>query len=141
MPKTPEQQLAYEVLSRDGQWGMTGCLMEAKSAVALRGFDVLDEFSPMHVRVLALLCSGEGCAASAVQLHLNLDANDFASYLHDLALAEYADDQTGAWLPTQKGKDIIRQVGIEMLGLDLFRMEGATQAAERLLKEVRNGAS
>lgn len=138
MARTPKQELAYQVATRDGEWGMTGCLVHAKAGVALRGFDVLDDFSTMHVRVLALLCSGEGVATGTAQLHLRIEEGELAVCLVDLRDEQYADDRTGDWLPTPMGGDVIKQIGVEMLGMDAFRMKGHLEASERLLKKLRD---
>jgi hypothetical protein len=138
MLKTPKQELAYQVATRDGEWGMTGCLVQAKAAVALRGFDVLDDFSTMHIRVLALLCSGEGVAARSAELHLMIGENELADYLVALRDEGYAaQDQKGDWMSTSKGEDVTTQIGIEMLGMDAFRMQGHLEASERLLNKLR----
>jgi hypothetical protein len=138
MPKTPKQELAYQVATRDGEWGMTGSLVHAKAAVALRGFDILDDFSTMHVRVLALLCSGEGVAVATAELHLRIDENELTDCLIKLRDEGFAaEDQKAAWFPTVKGEDVTTQIGIEMLGMDDFRMTGHLEASERLLNKVR----
>ncbi len=134
--QTPEEELAYKVLVRDGKWGMTGCLEEAKSCVATRGNDVLDELSQVHVRLLALMCSGLTCNESSIECHFNVDLNSMASRLEDLADTSFINWNGTEYEANTVGKGVIRQIGVEMLKMDRFRMTGDLQASERLLKQL-----
>lgn len=82
--RTHDEDLSYKILMRDGEWGMTGCLEVAKAQVALRGHDVLDDLSQIHVRLLALMCSGLPCNQSSIETHFDSDIESLAGQLQDL---------------------------------------------------------
>jgi hypothetical protein len=135
--RTPEEELAYKVLMRDGTWGMTGCLAEAKGCIALRGHDVLDDLTQLHVRLLALMCSGLNCNSSSVECHFSSDLSSMADRLEDLAEARFIEWNGQEYEASALGKSVTRQIGVEMLGMDRFRMTGELEEAERLLKKLR----
>jgi len=135
--RNPEEKLAHRILVRDGTWGMTGCLADAKGSVALRGHGVLDDFSHLHVRLLALLCSGLNCDDATVELHIGADAvRAMDSCMDDLHNAGFVDWNGTEYTASATGRSVIRQIGIEMLGMDRYRMTGELEAAERLLKKL-----
>jgi hypothetical protein len=113
--RTHEEELAYKILMRDGQWGMTGCLEMAKAEIALRGQHVLDDLSQIHLRLLALMCSGLQCNDSNIEIHLNADLEAMASRLSDLADAGYIHWNGTEYEATGSGRSAARQIGIEML--------------------------
>jgi hypothetical protein len=135
--RTPDEELARKILLRDGTWGMTGCLEEAKAQVALRGHNVLDDLTQLHLRLLALMCSGLICNDSSIEIHFKLDLLSVADQLRDLENAGLAVWNGTEYEASPTGKDATRQVGIEMLALDRHRMVGDLEATDRLLKKLR----
>lgn len=134
--KMPQEELAHKILTRDGEWGMTGCLQSAKMEVARRSYGDLDDLSQKHIRVLALLCSGLPWNSSTIETYFPLDSAVVAQYLEDLYDLKYAEECGDAYRATTVGADIIQKIGIEMLGMDRFRMKGELEASERLLKKL-----
>ena len=109
--KTPEQNLATKICLRDGEWGMTGCLKEAKNEVALRGFDDLDNLLMIHVRVLACLCmnvSNTISTISTVVIYTDLDDESANECLETLCKFNYAVWNGNEYQATTVGKNIIR---------------------------------
>jgi hypothetical protein len=135
LTRTPLQELAYKILTRDGEWGMTGCLQSAKTEVALRGYDDLDDLSQKHIRVLALLCAGLPWNSSTTEIYFPLESTVLAQYLEDICELKYAEESDDAYQVTIVGKNVIQKIGIEMLGMDRFRMKGELEASERLLQK------
>ena len=136
---TPERELAYKVLTRDGTWGMTGCLAEAKACVALRGHDVLDDLTQNHVRLLALMCAGLKCNDANVNCHFGSNVSKMADDLQELREVRFAEWNGIEYDASITGHDVIRQIGIEMLKMDRFRMKGDIEAAEGLLAKLGSG--
>jgi hypothetical protein len=135
--RTPDEEVAYKILMRDGEWGMTGCLEQAKTQVALRGQNVLEDLSQIHVRLLALMCSGLSCNQSSIEIHFHSDLKSMIDRLEDLGDAGYVKWNGSEYEASVTGKDVTRQIGVEMLGMDIYRMTGDLEAAERLLKKLR----
>jgi hypothetical protein len=147
--RTPEQELAYKVLMRDGQWGMTGCLEEARAHVALRGHDQLDDLNQVHVRLLALMCTGMPCDDTTIAIHfdrglgpisndgLTIDPKLLEMHLEHLCDIGYAEDRGQGLQPTALGSSLIQQIGREMLGMDKYRMTGELQQLTELLARLR----
>ncbi len=134
--KTPEQELAKQVYLRDGRWGMTGCLQEAKNEVALHGHDDLDDLDQIHVRILAYLCSSGLSRASTIAIVMGLDEITVNEHLGVLRDVLYAEECFDGYQTSEVGKAIVFKVGIEMLGMDRFRMMGELESSERLLKKL-----
>lgn len=134
--RTHEEELAYNILMRDGEWGMTGCLEMAKAEIAPRGQGVLDDLSQIHLRLLALMCSGLQCNPSNIEIHLTSDFEAMSPRLTDLDNAGYIKWNGTEYEATGTGRSVTRQIGIEMLGMDIFRMTGDLGAAKKLLQEL-----
>lgn len=135
--RTHDEELAYKILMRNGEWGMTGCLEHAKAQVALRGQNVLDDFSQLHLRLLSLMCTGLPCNQSSIGIHFDSDLVSMSGYLDDLDVAGYIEWNGVEYEASATGKSVTRQIAIEMLGMDIFRMTGDLETAKGLLKTLR----
>lgn len=134
--RTHEEELSYNILIRDGKWGMTGSLESAKAEIALRGEDILDDFSQIHLRLLALMCSGLQCSQSNIEIHMNSNFEAITPRLIDLDDAGYIKWNGSEHEATDAGRCVSRQIGVEMLRMDIFRMTGDLAAAKKLLQEL-----
>lgn len=135
--RTHEEELAYKILMRNGEWGMTGCLEHAKAQVALRGQNVLDDFSQRHLRLLSLICTGLPCNQSSIGIYFDSDLASMSGHLDDLDVAGYIEWNGVEYVASATGKSVTRQIGIEMLGMDIFRMTGDLETSKALLKTLR----
>lgn len=135
--RTHDEELAYKILMRNGEWGMTGCLEHAKAQVALRGQNVLDDFSQLHLRLLSLMCTGLTCNQSSIGIYFDSDLASMSGQLDDLDVAGYIEWNGVEYVASATGKNVTRQIGIEMLGMDIFRMTGDLETSKALLKTLR----
>jgi hypothetical protein len=115
---------------------MTGCLQEAMSEVALRGYSNLDELSQIHIRSLACLCFNDVANIKKVAIYIDRNELDTSELLDRLCEFNFAEESFGDYQSTEIGKDICYQIGIQMLGMDIFKMNGELESSKRLLDKL-----
>lgn len=138
------QQLARSIADRDGMWRLRGSLVEAIPVVARRGYNALEEIGCDGVRALAVTAI-QTATISEIETYMAAQPGALASLVEELVCLGFLDGQSSvgngapdlSYRPTQIGHDVIRQVAIEAMELDRYRMKGDLHEAELLLKASR----
>ncbi len=138
-------QLARSVEDRDGVWRLKGPIVEVRPVVAMRGYNALDDLLVDDIRVLAA-CGAKPDTVEqlAARLLLSVDAvGNSVQLLMDSGFVCQEDEDAATrnepvYAPTEIGCDVIRQIAIEALELDRYRMKGGLHESERLLVAARS---
>ena len=134
-----KKELASYVYRHDGRFSLFGTVTDSKGTVALRaGNDDLEELDLIDIRLLADLCTrDEARSPSSISYITGEDQDIVGHALTLLSQLGFADeDDTGYWA-TNRGRDIITELALEVIKFDKFKYEQGLQEIENLERKYK----
>lgn len=129
-----KKEHASYVSRHDGTFCLTGTVMESKGIVALRpGNDSFDELNLAQILLLSNLCIYERPRdAKSISRILDADETLTDERLTTLCELGFAEETDAGYNATQKGRDIISELAIEVIRFDRLKYKQGLQEIEHI---------